>query len=406
MSTRKLIGLVASVESQPSVPSPAIDLYRSAEFLAARRRAEKACERWFILSPHHGLVSPGDWLTPYRETLREATPKQRREWSERIFSELGEKLGSLTGLTFEIHAGSEFYEDGLKAALEEAGAKVRIGAPAQGEAPKPTSKRSPVGKGGVSGLFAAGEPARPTGASRAVSPVVSQVEVSAAERRETLNEFYALLDEQGDRIGGRWTLPDCSGDDYWPDHGVVFFFESGEMREKGEEPRVVRVGTHALTAKSKTRLWDRLRSDRGTMGGSNPGAGNHRASAFRRHVGRALIARDGFAAAAASWGIAGNISPEMKERELPLEREVSRHLAEMSFIWLGVPELEDRRAIEQGSIALLSNLARDPVDPPGANWLGLYGGDVIADAGIWNLDHAEKPPEPGLLDLLRRHLVE
>jgi hypothetical protein len=56
---------------------------------------------------------------------------------------------------------------------------------------------------------------------------------------------------------------------------------------------VVRVGTHALTAASSATLWDRLRQHRGHLGGRDPGSGNHRASVFRRHVGAALIGRDG-----------------------------------------------------------------------------------------------------------------
>lgn len=381
MSTHKRIGLVASVESQPSVPSPAIDLYRSADFLRARQQAERTCDAWFILSPRHGLVGPNDWLEPYSETLRDVGTKQRQAWIERIVKALSRNLGGSSKATFVFYAGPEYYESGLAEALEASGGRVVVAGD--------DDYVSPTRSVGVTG--------------RSTTPTV---EMPSAQRRELLDEFYALLEEQADRIGGRWTLPDCSGDDYWPDHGVVFFFEDGELREDGTSSRVVRVGTHALTAKSKTKLWDRLRADRGTVGGSNPGGGNHRASAFRRHVGRALIARDGYTSAAASWGAAGNISAEMKAREMELEREVSRRLAEMSFIWLSVPKLEDRQAIEQGTVALLSNLKRQPVDPPGPDWLGSYGGEEIAAAGLWNLDHTTKSPDPGLPDLLRRHLDE
>ena len=43
------------------------------------------------------------------------------------------------------------------------------------------------------------------------------------------------------------TLRDARGTDGWPRHGVYFFYESGEVRADGRD-RVVRVGTHALTA--------------------------------------------------------------------------------------------------------------------------------------------------------------
>src|SRR5690606_12049920 len=152
------------------------------------------------------------------------------------------------------------------------------------------------------------------------------------------------------------------------------------------------VATHALTEKSKTRLWDRLRADRGTVGGSNPGAGNHRASAIRRHIGRALISRDGYVEAAASWGIAGNVSPEMKQRELELEIAVSDYLAKMSFIWMAMPDIEDRIAVERMSVALLSNLGREPVDPPSPDWLGHQAGEVISGSGLWNIEHTKRAP--------------
>ena len=76
-----------------------------------------------------------------------------------------------------------------------------------------------------------------------------------------------------------------------PRRGVYFFFEPGELREDGRTPRVVRVGTHAVSAGSRTTLWTRLRDHRGHVIGRHVGGGNHRASIFRRHVGSALLGR-------------------------------------------------------------------------------------------------------------------
>ena len=367
---------------------------------------------------------PASWtggperLEPYSQTLEEATEQERRQWSERIVAELEERLGDLSGVGIEIHASPAFYESGLIEGLTKAGAKPSIGgaeeatngagavsAPKNSPKEKRTSRKaeSPAPEPIAAALFGTDTADRPR-RRRSLQPDPDLAKVSASERRETLDEFYALLDEQAEAIGGHWTLPDCSGDDYWPDHGMVFFFEPGEVREDGKTPRVVRVSTHALTEKSKTRLWDRLRSDRGTVGGSNPGAGNHRASALRRHLGRALLGRDGFTSAAASWGIAGNVSPEMKQRELELEIAVSDYLATMSFVWMAMPEMEDRIAVERLSVSLLSNLGREPVDPPSPDWLGHHAGESISAAGLWNIEHTNRAPEPGLLSLLRRHL--
>jgi hypothetical protein len=102
------------------------------------------------------------------------------------------------------------------------------------------------------------------------------------------DRFYTLLAALAEHVG-RPPLRDCSAADGRPSHGVYFFFEDGEIRADGRTPRVVRVGTHALTKQSRTTLWDRLRQHRGTLAGQHSGGGNHRGSIFRLHVGTALL---------------------------------------------------------------------------------------------------------------------
>ena len=105
-------------------------------------------------------------------------------------------------------------------------------------------------------------------------------------RRADIGAFYKILDELRDRVGGYRLLRDCTGKSGWPQRGLYFFFDDGELRERSKQPRVVRVGTHAVTATSKTTLWNRLHTHRGRAGGG----GNHRGSIFRRRIGEALIA--------------------------------------------------------------------------------------------------------------------
>ena len=99
-----------------------------------------------------------------------------------------------------------------------------------------------------------------------------------------MHEFYRILD----RLGPPRQLKDLAG---CPAQGVYFFFEDGENRPNGSR-QVVRVGSHALTATSKTTLRTRLMQHRGQLTGHNPGGGNHRASVFRHHVGAAIIRRE------------------------------------------------------------------------------------------------------------------
>jgi hypothetical protein len=101
------------------------------------------------------------------------------------------------------------------------------------------------------------------------------------------DRFYSPLATLTEKVG-RPRLRDCTAADRWPSDGVYFFFEDGETRTDARTPRVVRVGTHALTEQSRTTLWARLRQHRGTLAGQNPGGGDHRGSIFRMHVGTAL----------------------------------------------------------------------------------------------------------------------
>src|SRR4051812_10489886 len=119
-------------------------------------------------------------------------------------------------------------------------------------------------------------------------------------RLSDITAFYALLDRLERVVDGKRLLAYCTGRSGWPERGVYFFFELGEERsDSGAGPRIVRVGTHALTPNAGTRLWDRLNAHRGS---ASTGGGNHRGSVFRSLVGAALAWREP-EAAVASWGV-------------------------------------------------------------------------------------------------------
>ena len=164
---------------------------------------------------------------------------------------------------------------------------------------------------------------------------------------------------------------------------------------------MIRVGTHALTETSKATLWGRLRQHRGQLTGRNPGGGNHRASVFRRHVGAPLIRRDGLPDdLLASWLDRHRPPGERASQEAGIEREVSRHIGAMPFLWLNVPVRADRGYLESNSIALLSCLTGGP-DPPGASWLGRYAERAeIRGSGLWNVNHVSAHYEPVFLQRL------
>ena len=234
---------------------------------------------------------------------------------------------------------------------------------------------------------------------RATSSRHSYASGGTGDRRADTDEFYLLLDDLAGRLGGPRRLRDCDGRSGWPLRGVYFFCEAGEARANGNR-RVVRVGTHALTATSKTVLWGRLRQHRGQLTGRNSGGGNHRASVFRRHVGAALI-RCGNRPddLLVSWLDPHRPAGEAARQEAQVEAEVSRYIGAMPFLWLSVPDRTDRDYIERNSIALLSCLTGGP-DLPSADWLGRYAPRrEIRNSGLWNIDYINDRYE---LKFLRR----
>ncbi len=223
---------------------------------------------------------------------------------------------------------------------------------------------------------------------------------AGGDRGSDAGEFYRILEQLAARLGGPRRLRDCGGSSGCPLQGIYFFFEDGENRADGSR-RVARVGTHALTPTSKATLWGRLRQHRGQLAGRNPGGGNHRASVFRRHVGAALIRRDGLPEdLLASWLDRHRPPREHANQEASIEREVSRHIGAMPFLWLSVPGRADRGYLESNSIALLSCLTGGP-ELPSASWLGRYAGRAeIRGSGLWNVHHVTGLYEPRFLQRL------
>ena len=219
-----------------------------------------------------------------------------------------------------------------------------------------------------------------------------------------LDHFYEILQRLEDQLGQGSRLGDMTGRAAWPARGVYFFREPGEWRHRQSRmPRIVRVGTHAVSAGSKSTLWGRLRTHRGRGSGS----GSHRSSVFRLHVGAAMLARD--AAQLPSWGVGSSAAKEIRLQEADHERRVSEYLATMTVLWIDVPDDPGPRShrvlIERNAIALLSN-DLNPQDPPSAGWLGRASPrDEIRGSGLWNLNHVRSVYDPRFLDVLEGYVV-
>lgn len=221
----------------------------------------------------------------------------------------------------------------------------------------------------------------------------------ADAQRERL---YGVMAELRSRLGAR-TLADEGLRRSLPRWGVYFFFEEGETRLNGATPRIVRVGTHAVSRTSKATLGARLSAHRGSM---KSGGGNHRGSIFRLHIGTALQRNGLVAPSVESWGQGASAPREVRDRETHVERAVSDHIRRMPFLWVATgPEPEERDVIERGAIALLSRAGRhgDGADPASDEWLGHHADrEHVRRSGLWNVNYTTDPCDSAFLDTLAR----
>jgi hypothetical protein len=226
-------------------------------------------------------------------------------------------------------------------------------------------------------------------------------------RLDDLVRFYQLLSTLENRIGGARLLGQCHGRMPWPARGVYFFREPGQERsDSGSGPRIVRVGTHALTSGSSTTLWNRLSQHRGQQAS---GGGNHRGSIFRLLVGSTLPE----AATISTWGVGSNASRNVRAAEHALERVVSSVIWAMPVLWLPIDDAPGpdslRGYIERNSIGLLSNLGRDALDPPSTGWRGhrcVRGKALVRDSGLWNQNHVEQERDAAFFDVLQNLIIK
>jgi hypothetical protein len=214
-----------------------------------------------------------------------------------------------------------------------------------------------------------------------------------------LEEFYEILARLASDTGGLQLLAEADRR-RWPERGVYFFFESGENRLCSNKPRIVRVGTHAVSANSKATLWNRLRTHRGVT----EGGGNHRSSIFRSHVGAAIIKRDSRIGKYPDWGDQSAGTIDNKSLESELEKLVSATISRMRILCLEIRDSpgprSDRAYIERNAIALLSKVG-SRIDAPSDTWLGRSSTHPsIRKSGLWNVNYVDEPSwDPAFLEV-------
>jgi len=222
-------------------------------------------------------------------------------------------------------------------------------------------------------------------------------------RENDLDRLYALLTDLEGRVGGKQRLGDCTGYMDWPDRGVYFFFAHDEHRNTGDQHRLTRIGTHAVSSGSGTSLWDRLRTHRGANSGTYGDGGNHRGSVFRKRVGEALIERHDLHDEYPYWGEGSSAGRDRRLAEHDHEKRVSDYIRDLPFLWISVDDKpgpdSDRAYIERNAIALVSNFQKDSLDSRREDWLGNHSPrQEIRGSGLWNINHVEEDYDPAFLE--------
>lgn len=119
------IGLVSCTKSKREHAEKPSDLYlESAFFRKAREYVEANHDDWYILSAKHHLLEPdGPPIEPYDDTLSGASVSKKRDWAQRVHSQLQEEGLLVNGNRLVFHAGRDYYDE-LLPLLEETPVEV------------------------------------------------------------------------------------------------------------------------------------------------------------------------------------------------------------------------------------------------------------------------------------------
>ena len=124
--------LLAGAGERVLVPAPAREVYRADRFQAARLRAQARGATWFVLSAEHGLLEPGEWVSPDSRDLADLAPVYRGVWAQWVLVRLESLDGPVAGRRVHLVA-PQAYVGPLAAVLQDAGAEVTVG----GDEPRP-----------------------------------------------------------------------------------------------------------------------------------------------------------------------------------------------------------------------------------------------------------------------------
>lgn len=355
----RFVVLVGCANRKKSEASKAQDIYTSPLFRASAAIARKLTHSWGIVSAKHGLLLPDEVIEPYNVALTSLSKAERAAWGKRTCGQIMDKLAVQSDDIVVILAGDS-YAHALSDRLSDRGILVV-------------------------------EPLR--GLSLGYRLRTLKAAISCPEEWIGIEYLYYLLEGIG-RRQPLDQLPEYAKQ--LPDRGVYFFFDPRESRTGRRTPRIVRIGTHGVSAGSKATIASRLRTHFGML----DGRGNHRSSVFRQHVGNAIICQESLSID--SWAHPAEVRDAGAEDWL--ERRVSEYLRSLELVVLPVADdpsaSSDRAFVERNTIAAMCK-AGPVIDPPSESWLGLHTDRAaIVRSGLWNVDHVGRRFDARLLGVI------
>ncbi len=317
-----------------------------------------------IVSAAHGLLRPDQIVSPYDVSLDGLTSDELTEWRAKVAKDLA---------SFPIHVcrflllGSDDYIHQISIVLTEIGADYiapMTGCPANQQ-----------------------------------TAWLKKAARSASRARDIATLYEGLYEAMPD--GSTPSLREVVRGSVIPDKGVYVFLDPDESSVISDRPRIVRIGTHAVSEGSRATLRTRLRTHLGTEAGT----GSHRSSVFRQHVGAALLRRDPSLGMVASWGASKTYTADMIATERRLEEEVSKYIGRLLLAIIPLSDSASkfsmRRIVEKNLISLFTE---DGImlDPASDDWLGRYSAhSTIRATGLWNVNDAFSKYDPRSMSLIR-----
>jgi len=353
------------------------DLARNMYVSPLYRKSVMVAEAWglpfSILSAKYGLLDPDETIEPYDLTLKGASKQFKSEWAHKVDQQIRNSVYRTKQLI--VLAGDDYY-----APLIEAGVK------------EPLNFLAPM-----------------QGLSLGNRLTFLNQTIRIYKRRAAIARSYGMFAHLAKGIGLH-PLRDILTEQL-PKQGVYFFFDDDEPTKFSTTvPRLVRVGTHGVSAGSVATLRNRLRTHLGTRAG----AGNHRASVFRLHVGRAIIERDRLQQRYPNWGKGQSASKNITELEAPLESMVSDYIGNLRVLFIPVLDTAGtgsmRATIERQFISMFTE-GVCAIEESSLRWLGRFSDKLsIKHSGLWNVRDVGSEYDlkfiPLLDGLLRRNFFQ